>query len=190
MNQVTRTDVAAVEAVHPDLIIGAAGTDGHSGQGDLYLRLSRIAPTVMIALGGGQWKLNVRQVGEALGRTNDSEQLLIDYDHEAALARRAIRAELSGGASAKPRVAVALATADGVRFAKADSFAGTILADAGVKQVETAADADVTLLAGSPGDAGNLRGRVVRVDGALWWGPGGVFAAKAALKDLAQALGG
>ena len=30
--------------------------------------------------GGGQWKLNVRLVGEALGRTNDAEQLLIDYD--------------------------------------------------------------------------------------------------------------
>ena len=189
MKPVTRADLAAVEAAHPDLIIGAAGTDGRSGQGYLYERLSRIAPTVMIALGGGQWKLNVRQVGEALGRTNDAEQLLIDYDHEAALARKAIRVARSGGAGTKPRVAVALATANGVRFAKGDSFAGTILADAGVKQVHTAADADVTLVARAPGATSRVGGRAVSVDGALWWGPGGVSAGKAALKDVARALG-
>jgi ABC-type Fe3+-hydroxamate transport system substrate-binding protein len=148
----------------------------------------------MLALGGGQWKLNVRLAGESLGRTNDAEQLLIDYDHEAALARKAIRAELGGAmpggasGSGKPRVAVALATAGGIRFAKRDSFAGTILADAGVKQVQTAADADVTLLSAEPNATAHIDGRVIRVDGALWWGPGGAFAAKAALKDLKQAL--
>jgi iron complex transport system substrate-binding protein len=206
MAPVGAADLAAVEAVHPDLIIGSAGTDGRSGQGRLYDRLSRIAPTVMIALGGGQWKLNVRLVGEALGRTNDAEQLLSDYDREVALARKAIRAggAAGGGAPAgpKPRVAVALATADGLRFAKRNSFAGTILADARVKQVQTAADADVTLLAGTAGSAeaagtagtggvaAHVSGRVIRVDRALWWGPGGVLAAKTALRDLARALGG
>jgi iron complex transport system substrate-binding protein len=177
--------LGAVEAAHPDLIVGSAGTDGKSGQGRLYDRLSRIAPTVMIALGGEQWKLNVRLVGEALGRTNDAEQLLTDYDHEVALARNAIAA-----AGAKPRVAVALATGDGVRFAKRDSFAGTILADTAVKQAHAAAGADVTLLAGAPEASAHVSGRVIRVDRALWWGPGGVLAAKAALKDLARALGG
>jgi iron complex transport system substrate-binding protein len=189
MRPVTAADLAAVEAVHPDLIIGSAGTDGRSGQGALYDRLSKIAPTVMLALGGGQWKLNVRLAGEALGRTNDAEQLLIDYDHEAALARQAIRAA-GAGAGAKPRVAVALATADGIRFAKRDSFAGTILADAGVKQVRSVKDADVTLLSESPRARALPDGRSVHVDGALWWGPGGTQAAKAALADLQRALGG
>jgi iron complex transport system substrate-binding protein len=182
------SDLAAVEAVHPDLIIGAAGTDGRSGQGALYDRLSRIAPTVMIALGGGQWKLNVRQVGEALGRTNDSEQLLIDYDHQAALARRAITAERGGGR--KPRVAVALATPSGIRYAERSSFAGTILADAGVKQVSNARDADVTLLARAPGArvaAGSLPDRTETVSAALWWGPGGSIAALTALTELTNA---
>jgi ABC-type Fe3+-hydroxamate transport system substrate-binding protein len=195
MAPVSGGDLAAVEAAHPDLIIGSAGTDGESGQGRLYDRLSRIAPTVMIALGGGQWKLNVRLVGEALGRTNDAEQLLIDYDREVALARKAIRAA-GGGAAAgsKPRVAVALATDGGLRFAKRDSFAGTVLADARVKQVQTATDADVTLLAAEPHAGtragGQVPGRTIRVDPALWWGPGGALAAKAALRDLARALGG
>jgi iron complex transport system substrate-binding protein len=189
MRPVGASDLAAVEAVHPDLILGAAGTDGKSGQGYLYQRLSRIAPTVMVALGSGQWKLNIRQVGEALGRTNDAEQLLIDYDHQAALARRAIRAERAG-ASAKPRVAVALATRDGVRYAKRDSFAGSILADAGVKQVFDANDADVTLLARAPGareSVDSLPGRTETVSAALWWGPGGSTAALTALTELTNA---
>ena len=192
MRPVTAADLAAVEAVDPDLIIGSAGTDGRSGQGYLYDRLSRIAPTVMLALGGGQWKLNLRLMGEALGRTNDAEQLLIDYDHEAFRARKAIRAERSG--EGKPRVAVALATRSGVRFAKESSFAGTILADAGVKQVLNVGDADVTLLARAPGAqvaAGSLSGRIEAVSAALWWGPGGSMAALTALTELTNArLGG
>jgi iron complex transport system substrate-binding protein len=179
--------VEAVEAVHPDLIIGSSGTDGRSGQGALYARLSGIAPTVMTALGGGQWKLNVRLAGEALGRTNDAERLLSDYDHEAEVTRKAIRA--ARGAR-RPRVAVGLVTRDGSRFAKRNSFAGTILADAGVKQVHTAANADVTLLAGDPRAGARVPGHPVRVDRALWWGPGGALAARAALTDLARALGG
>ena len=73
--------------------------------------------------GGGQWKLNLRLVGEALGRTNDAEQLLTDYDAEAAQARRAIRRG-AAGCRAAPRVAVAVSTDNGLRFAPRDSFAG------------------------------------------------------------------
>jgi ABC-type Fe3+-hydroxamate transport system substrate-binding protein len=181
---VTATHLAAVEAVHPDLILGDSSSDGKGGDGALYDRLSKIAPTVMVATGSDQWRLNLRLVGEALGRTNDSEQLLVDYDHQAFLARKAIRAQ-SGG-SAKPRVAVALATASGSRFARRSSFAGTILADAGVKQVRSAGEAEVTLLAG----AGHVDGRSVHVDSALWFGPGGSIAAKTAFAELIGALRG
>jgi ABC-type Fe3+-hydroxamate transport system substrate-binding protein len=199
MRPVGASDLSAVEAVHPDLILGAAGTDGRAGQGYLYDRLSRIAPTVMVALGGEQWKLNVRQVGEGLGRTNDAEQLLIDYDHQAAQARKAIKREwavrrdATDGApstpGAKPRVAVALVTADGVRFAKTDSFAATILRDAGVRLARASASANLTLVARAPGANGQVPGRVADVDAALWWGPGGSIAGKTALGELREALG-
>ena len=184
MQPVTATDLAAVEAVHPDLILGDSSSDGKGGNGALYDRLSKIAPTVVVATGSDQWRLNLRLVGEALGRTNDAEQLLIDYDHQAFRARKAIRAARAG--SAKPRVSVALATGSGIRFAPQRSFAGTILADAGVKQVRNASDADVTLLAG----AGHVEGRSVRVDPALWFGPGGSIAAKTAFAELVRALRG
>jgi iron complex transport system substrate-binding protein len=180
MRPVTAADLAAADAVHPDLILGS-----DSGQGRLYDDLSRIAPTVIISGGGGQWKLNLRLVGEALGRTNDAEQLLTDYDVEAAQARRAIRG--------RPSVAVVRMTRDGLRFAKRDSFAGTILADAGVKQVTgdaPGAHVDVTLLSEAPRARGHIDGRFVRVADEVWWGSGGVLAARAALAELQAALGG
>jgi iron complex transport system substrate-binding protein len=186
MRPVTSADLAALEAVHADLILGSA-----SGQGRLYDALSPIAPTVMTEGGGGQWKLNVRLVGEALGRANETEQVLIDYDRVAAGTQRAIAAAATG--SAKPRVAVARLTADGLRYAKRDSFAGTILADAGVKQVtrdEPDARVDLMLLSEAPGAKGLAGGRSTPVDDPLWWGPGGLLAARAALAELQAALGG
>jgi iron complex transport system substrate-binding protein len=175
---VTAGELPALDAVHPDLILGS-----DSGQGRLYDDLSRIAPTVIIASAGGQWKLNLRLVGEALGRTNDAEQLLTDYDAEAAQARRAIRG--------RPRVAVVRMTSSGLRFAKRTSFAGTILADARVKQATAARGTDVLLLSEPPRAKTFVDGpyRVVRVDEELWWGSGGALAARAALRQLRAALG-
>jgi iron complex transport system substrate-binding protein len=192
MRPVTAGDLAAVEGVHPDLVLGDSSADGKSGDGPLYDRLSKIAPTVMIATGSDQWRLNLRLVGEALGRTNDAEQLLIDYDHEAFRARTAIRAQR--GTARKPRVAVALVTDSGVRYATRNSFAGTILADAGVTQVRNASAADLTIVTRAPGaqaSTPSLPGRTETASATLWWGPGGSIAALTALTELTNAgLGG
>jgi iron complex transport system substrate-binding protein len=186
VDRVTPADLQSVRATDPDLIIGNGET-----QARLYPALSRIAPTVMTENGGGQWKLNLRLVGEALGRTNDAEQLLIDYDREAARARRAIRRDL--GSRRPPRVAVARITARGLEYAPPVSFAGTILSDTGVQQASNPAAKrrpDVTLLFRAPeAKRGvDVKGRVVDVDGALWWGPGGAVAARTALDELKRAL--
>jgi iron complex transport system substrate-binding protein len=79
----TKLDLAATEAAEPDLILGTK-----EGDGELYDQLSRIAPTVMGE--GDDWKLNLRLHGEALGRTNDAERLLIDWDNRVARVRKAI----------------------------------------------------------------------------------------------------
>jgi iron complex transport system substrate-binding protein len=166
MYPVTEADLPALEAADPDLIVG--------GRGALYDDLSRIAPTVITENGSGQWKLNLRLVGEALGRTNDAEALLTDYDRRVAATRGAIEG--------RPRVAVARETGDGWRVAKRDSFAGTILADAGLRQASTLERADLVL--GPSGSRARVDGRYEPVDAATWWGPGGVFEARAALADL------
>jgi iron complex transport system substrate-binding protein len=106
---VTELDLAAIEAADPDLILGTKEADG-----DLYERLSRIAPTVMSE--GDDWKLNLRLHGEALGRTNDAEELLIDWDNRVAKVRDALAD-----------------TGIGVVLAKPNAFGESIIADLGVE---------------------------------------------------------
>jgi iron complex transport system substrate-binding protein len=69
--------LGALEAAHPDVILGSK-----EKQGGEYEALSKIAPTIMSE--GDDWKLTLRLHGEALGRTNDAEKLLIDWDNRVA----------------------------------------------------------------------------------------------------------
>jgi iron complex transport system substrate-binding protein len=96
-----------------DLIIASAPQSRRQ-----FAQLSRLAPTVVIDEGGAQWKLNLRLVGEALGRTNDAEALLSSYDERLARVRQGLPndAKVAG------------------HFAD-DSFAAAVLADAGVELV-------------------------------------------------------
>jgi iron complex transport system substrate-binding protein len=166
----------AVRRAHPDLIVGR--------QGALFEGLSLIAPTVIVEPGSGRWKLNLRLMGEALGRTNDAEALLTDYDRRVAAVRRVVQGQ--------PRVAVVRAVEDGWLAAPRDSFAGTILADVGVRQVASLRRADVVLLAQPESERVRLGVGDVNPDDvelATWWGPGGALAARAALADLREILG-
>jgi iron complex transport system substrate-binding protein len=154
----TRAQLGALAAARPDLIICS------TAQRRFYMDLTDIAPTVATDTGSVQWKLNLRQVGEALGRTNDAEKLLIEYDAWVARVRRVVHG--------KPRVAVVREGPNGPVAAKRYSFAGTILSDVGVRQVRSTKNADV----------------VIRGDTATWWGPGGILEARTALADLRRRL--
>jgi iron complex transport system substrate-binding protein len=141
-------DEAAEPPQDADLIVAGAPRGEQE-----FLDLAAVAPTVVLDEGGATWKLNVRLVGEALGRTNDAEALLSRYDERAAGARESLPADA--------RVAVP--------GAGRESFAASVLADAGVELV--ARDrADATL------------------DDPVWTGPGGFLAAEAALADLQRML--
>jgi iron complex transport system substrate-binding protein len=207
---VTALDLAAIDAAKPDLILGSA-----AAQKGLYNDLRQIAPTVMTEKGGVQWKLNTRLHGEALGRTNDAEQLLIDYDRRSARVRRRL-----GKRIADTEVSVVLVTPRDVRMAGRESFPGSVLGDLGLsrpraqegsREYETvspdqvpALDGDVMLLSVAAGAGEALRrleatpawrrlrvvrpGRVVRVDAGTWWSGGGVLAARAAMRDVERAF--
>jgi ABC-type Fe3+-hydroxamate transport system substrate-binding protein len=105
----TKLDLPATEALDPDVILATKERYGPLADG-----LRPIAPTIMSE--GDNWKLNLRLHGEALGRTNDAEKLLIDWDNRVAAVRDAIGSR---------NVSVALAH---------DSpFADSILADLGIQ---------------------------------------------------------
>ena len=112
-----------------------------------FAELSAVAPTVVIDEGGAQWKLNLRLVGEGLGRTNDAEALLSAYDEQ--LAR--VRASLPRHA----RVAGAYAE---------DSFAAAVLADAGVELVSPGRAAPKLKSSAWSGPGGALAARAALAD--------------------------
>jgi iron complex transport system substrate-binding protein len=208
--EVTTLDLAAIEAAQPDLILGSA-----AAQRGLYNDLRQIAPTVMTEKGGVQWKLNARLHGEALGRTNDAERLLIDYDRRSTRLSRRL-----GERVADTEVSVVLVTPPEVRMAGLESFPGSVLGDLGLsrpraqegsREYETVArdqipalDGDLLLLSVAPGAGDALRaleatsewrrlpvvrsGRVVRVDAGTWWSGGGILAARAAMRDVERAF--
>jgi iron complex transport system substrate-binding protein len=96
----TKLDLPATEAAAPDVILGTK-----EDQGDLYADLSKIAPTIMSE--GDDWKLTLRLHGEALGRTNDSEELLTDWDNRLARVKKAVGSRklsvaLAGGKTPGP----------------------------------------------------------------------------------------
>jgi iron complex transport system substrate-binding protein len=190
-----------VKAFGPDVIVGDRDQLGRP----LYNRLRMIVPFVVSDAGaGGDWQMDIRLFGEALGRTNAAEGLLTQWDRSAAAARVALK-----GA---PGVTVVRVVPGALRVAGQYSFAGRILDDAGVSRhptekaftrVETdrlaplghgrviysvAPNARSTAAALARDPAWRAL-RPVRVDDALWWEGDGVLAAHAAVADLRRVLG-
>jgi iron complex transport system substrate-binding protein len=109
---VRASDLSGIRAGTPDVILGAKELDG-----DEYGDLSKIAPTILSE--GDDWKLNLRLHGEALGRTNEAEALLTDWDNRLAKVKRAI-------GERKPSVRLAGGTKPG-------AVGEAVLADLGIR---------------------------------------------------------
>ena len=151
-------DVAAIEKAKPDVIVGAKEFDAEA-----YPELMKVAPTILTE--GFNWKLNLRLHGEALGRTNDAEELLVDWDNRVAKVK-----QLIGDEKVSIRLTVTRPTAE-VSF-EPDTPAGSTLADLGIK----------------PHKPFRRDGRVLDVTGGQEWNDGGVLAARARLEEIANAL--
>jgi ABC-type Fe3+-hydroxamate transport system substrate-binding protein len=100
MEIIRRPDLAEVDQAAPDVILGSKELDA-----DEYPDLMKIAPTILSE--GSDWKLNLRLHGEGLGRTNDAEKLLIDWDNRVARVKKALHGQhfavrLTGGKAPGP----------------------------------------------------------------------------------------
>jgi iron complex transport system substrate-binding protein len=151
-------DLARVERAKPDVILGSKDLDA-----ELYPDLMKIAPTILDE--GDDWKLKLRLHGEALGRTNDAEKLLIDWDNRVARVKRMIGDE---------KIIAAIGAGPGVgEFDLGpESPGGSTLADLGIKPYGNGAHGD----------------RTISIIGGLEWVDGGILGARARLRDIAKAL--
>lgn len=112
-------DLDLVAQARPDLILGS------SVDSDLYGRLGAIAPTVTVGADPVFWRQQFLRAGETLGRRDAAQRVLDDYLVAAAEVGREL-------VSSQTQASVVRFTGDEPVVEGTASFAGQVLADAGV----------------------------------------------------------
>ncbi|MFF4407605.1 iron-siderophore ABC transporter substrate-binding protein [Streptomyces sp. NPDC001404] len=115
----TAPNLESLAAVKPDLILV------NDTLGDLYPKLSKIAPTVVTKGQGINWKRDLLLVGAAVGKGEQAQKLLADITEDAATRGRKL-----GGAATT--VSMVRFTPDRTRMFGVSSFTGSIAADMGL----------------------------------------------------------
>lgn len=113
-------NIEAIAALRPDLILGARVR--HEA---LYDELSDIAPTVFTESSGTNWKEGLEVTAEALGATEEADELVAA--HEA----RAAEIGEEAGAAGRHASIVRFLLPDEIRIYGPDTFSGSVLADVG-----------------------------------------------------------
>ncbi|MEJ8280118.1 iron-siderophore ABC transporter substrate-binding protein [Pseudonocardia spirodelae] len=121
----SRTDpgIEAIAAVRPDLILA-----NEAGTGELYPRLAAIAPTVLTRGNGVNWKSDLLLLGHAVGRAGAAQALLDEL---------AGRARAVGARTGPVEVSLLRVQPDRVRVFGVGSFAGSLVADAGLARPQS-----------------------------------------------------
>ena len=139
-----------IAALEPDLIL--SNSVRHA---DIYDQLSGIAPTVFAEAIGETWEDNLRLAGEALGRMDEAEQLLTEYE-----ARAAEVGALYGDPAATEVSMVRFLDGSAVRLYGEGSFIGDVLGDVGFARPEVQRTAE-TFVEVSPEQIGQADGDLV-----------------------------
>lgn len=107
----------------PDLIVSAKVR--HEA---LYGQLSKIAPTLFSESTGPTWKQNIVMLGDALGKKEEAEKLIADYQARA----KKVGAEILAKKPGLSYSYVRFAGEDTARLYSSKSFLGEIMKDAGI----------------------------------------------------------
>ncbi|WP_369804140.1 ABC transporter substrate-binding protein [Mycobacterium sp. GA-2829] len=113
-------DLDAIRAADPDLILGSQALTP-----ELFDSLGEIAPTVFTGPPGAHWQANLRVVAAATGRFDAGGGLLGGF-------AEAARRTAADNDTAHFQASVVQVTEDTVRVYGRDSFAGSVLAEAGL----------------------------------------------------------
>jgi len=127
---VNEPNLEAIDALKPDLIIG--NQDTHDG---IYDQLKGIAPTVFVETLGVTWKNNLLLYADAVNRQAEGQKLLDAYGGRID--------ELKSALADKDAIEVSLIRprADKVQVYLQETFAGTIMVDAGIARPAAQQDA-------------------------------------------------
>ncbi|MEW2394484.1 iron-siderophore ABC transporter substrate-binding protein [Streptomyces sp. NPDC046862] len=200
-------NLESLAAAKPDLILA------NDSLGDLYPKLSKIAPTVITAGNGINWKRDLLLVGDAVGKGRQARKLLDDIADEAAE-----RGEELGDAE----ISMVRFTPDRTRMFGVSSFTGSLAVDMGLQRPEAQRFAAISQDIGPEsidvadgdwifysvqGDAGTTdaasvltgplwkslkavgAGHAVKVDDDPWYLNAGPTAARVVVDQLADTIG-
>lgn len=203
-----------IAALEPDLIL--ANKQRHE---EIYPQLTAIAPTVMSKELRGDWKINFRLYAEALGKEQEADAAIADYDASVADLRDKLGDHLN------EEVSVIRFVPGQIRIYQLDSFSGVLLKDIGFHRPanqnveefairtgkESIPDMDGDRIFYFTYDTGDGKGtsleeevladplwqslsavkagKVHQVSDAIWNTAGGILAAKLMLQDIAGIYG-
>ena len=126
MGTIAEPELEQIAALEPDLVLSNAVRHA-----EIYDELSAIAPTVYAAAIGETWEDNLRLAGEALGRSDEAEELLAGY------AERATEVGALFGDPAATEVSVVrFLDGSAIRLYGEGSFIGDVLGDVGFARPE------------------------------------------------------
>lgn len=203
-----------IAALEPDLIL--ANKQRHE---EIYPQLTAVAPTVMSKKLRGDWKINFRLYAEALGKEQEADAAIADYDASVADLREKLGDHLN------EEVSVIRFVPGQIRIYQLDSFSGVLLKDIGFHRPanqnveefairtgkESIPDMDGDRIFYFTYDTGDGKGtsleeevladplwqslsavkagKVHQVSDAIWNTAGGILAAKLMLHDIAGIYG-
>lgn len=203
-----------IAALEPDLIL--ANKQRHE---EIYPQLTAIAPTVVSKELRGDWKINFRLYAEALGKEQEADAAIADYDASVADLREKLGDHLN------EEVSVIRFVPGQIRIYQLDSFSGVLLKDIGFHRPanqnveefairtgkESIPDMDGDRIFYFTYDTGDGKGtsleeevladplwqslsavkagKVHQVSDAIWNTAGGILAAKLMLQDIAGIYG-
>ncbi|WP_405555748.1 iron-siderophore ABC transporter substrate-binding protein [Streptomyces canus] len=201
-------NLETLAAAKPDLILA------NDSLGDLYPKLSRIAPTVITAGNGINWKRDLLLVGDAVGKGEAARKLLDDIAADARAKGQSVEGD--------PAVSMVRFTPDRTRMFGVSSFTGSIAVDMGLSRPKSqqfhaisedigaesidTVDGDWIFYSvqgdASKTDAGSVvagplwksmkavkAGQAVKVDDDPWYLNAGPSAARLVISQLADAIG-
>lgn len=121
VGSVNEPNLETIDALKPDLIIG--NKDTHDA---IYEQLKKIAPTVFVETLGVTWKENLQLHADAINQLEEGNKLLAAYEQRVTEFKSAL-----AGQSVK-EVSLVRPREDKIQVYLKETFAGTIMEDAGI----------------------------------------------------------
>ena len=123
-----------IATLEPDLILSSS-----LRHEQIYEELSEIAPTVFTESTGSPWRENFELHAEALGKQDEAEQVVADYESRLEEFENTVE-------EPRPEVSVVRFVPGDTRIYQKDSFIGTVLEDAGLPRPEPQDEDEFALL--------------------------------------------